>query len=321
MRSLLRYLGLSIMLVIVLVASGYFTMRLIIHSEEAVTVPNLVGADVMKALEAAAGKKLNVRVEGFEYSSQVAKNHILFQDPGPGSSIKRGRDLKLVISRGPEVLLGPNLASLPLSQATFILEQNELAPGEMVRVHSRQARSDVVIAQNPPVSASLRQGQSIDILVSDGEPIEDLMVPDVRGKSAVEASLALEGVGLEQGQLSMAYRPDLPEGQVLEQRPRPGYRALRGTRVALLMNQSAPVAAPAPVPPPPPVEHLVFAYTVPPGTKKQEVRIDLVTAAGNRQLHCAPHDAGETVQVSFPKADGATLVVYQGGAEVLRKRY
>lgn len=311
-QSLLRYLALFTMLVVVLFASGYFAMRLIIHSEEAVTVPNLVGADVMKALEAAAEKGLNVRVEGFEYTSQVAKNHIMFQDPAPGSSIKKGRDLKLVISRGPEVLLGPNLAGLPLAQAIFILEQNQLVPGEVVRVHSANARPDTVIAQNPPDSASLRQGQTIDMLVSDGERPVEVVVPDVRGKSTVGAAMALQAVGLVQGELSTAWRDGAEEGEVLEQRPRHGYKALRGTKVALLVNQSQPK----------PADYAVFSYQVPAVLKRQEIRIDLVGLSGaTRQLHYGLHDGGEVVRVSFPRSPGATVVVYQGGSEVMRKRY
>lgn len=310
-QSLLRYLALSVMLVVVLFASGYFTMRLIIHSEESVTVPNLVGADVMKALEAAAEKGLNVRVEGFEYSTQVAKNQIMFQDPAPGGSIKKGRDLKLVISRGPEVLLGPDLAGLPLAQAIYILEQNELVPGEVVRVHSRQARPDSVIAQNPPDSASLRQGQTIDMLVSDGAPPQEVIIPDVRRKSTVAAAMALEAVGLVQGQLSMAYREGAAEGEVLEQLPRSGYKGLRGTKVVLLVNQSQrPVG-----------DFVVFSYQVPAVLKRQDIRVDLMTAAGVRQLHYGLHDGGEMIQVSFPRAESGTIVVYQGGTEVLRKRY
>jgi beta-lactam-binding protein with PASTA domain len=314
LRSVFKYIALSGGLLIVLLASGYFTMRLVVRHEEAVSVPNLMGADVIKALEAAAEHGLNIKVEGFEYSSNVAKNHILFQEPAPGTSIKRGRDLRLVISRGPEVLLGPHLVGLPLAQALFILEQNELAPGELVRVHSQQVRLDGVIAQYPPPQASLRQGQSVDMLVSAGDEPQELVVPDVRGRSAVEAALALKAVGLEQGQLSMAFWAGHAEGEVLEQRPRAGYKALRGSRVALLVNQGQEKLAGG-------SDFTIFSYLVPTGLRSQEIRVDLATAAGTRQLHCGVHDGGETVQVSFPAGESGTIIVYHNGAEVLRKRY
>ena len=314
LRSVFKYIALSGGLLIVLLASGYFTMRLVVRHEEAVTVPNLMGADVIKALEAAAEHGLNIKVEGFEYSSNVAKNHILFQEPAPGTSIKRGRDLRLVISRGPEVLLGPHLVGLPLAQAMFILEQNELTPGELVRVHSKQVRLDGVIAQDPPPQASLRQGQSVDLLVSAGDQPQELLVPDVRGRSAVEAALALKAVGLEQGQLSMAFWEGHAEGEVLEQRPRAGYKALRGSRVALLVNQGQEKLAGG-------SDFTIFSYLVPAGLRSQEIRVDLATAAGTRQLHCGVHDGGETVQVSFPTGESGTIIVYHNGAEVLRKRY
>jgi serine/threonine-protein kinase len=307
-------MGLSLLLVVVLFASGYFTMRLVIRSDAAVTVPNLVGADVMKALGAAAEKNLDVRVEGFEYSSTVAKNHVLFQDPPAGSSIKKGRDLRLVISRGPEALLGPHLVGLPVAQAVFILEQNDLLPGEVLRVHSGEGRPEVVLAQDPPEHASLRQGQAVSMLVSAGPPAAGLEVPDVTGRSAVEAAFALEAVGLKQGQLSMAWRAEHAEGEVLEQRPRAGYKALLGTPVALLVNQSQNVLTASP-------DYTIFSFKVAAGLKGQQVRIDLAGASGTRQLHYGVHEGGETVQVSFPKGETGTVIVYQNGAEVLRKRF
>jgi serine/threonine-protein kinase len=314
LKSALRYAGLAALLAVVLLGSGYLAMRLVIHGDDVVKVPNLTGSDVMKALEVAAEQKLNVRVEGFEYSPQVPKNHVLFQEPAAGGTIKRGRDLKLVISRGPEVLLGPQLVGLPLPQAAFILEQNALVPGQVARVHSRYARPEVVLAQNPPAQANLRQGQKVDILVSAGPPPQEFVVPDMRGRSAVEAALALESLGLEQGQLSMAWREGHAEGEVMEQRPKPGYRAVRGSKVALLINQREDKLANKEN------ESVVFSYTMPTGLRGQPVKIDLVTAAGTRQLHYGLHDAGDTIQVSFPRVEAGLIVVYVNGAEVLRKR-
>ncbi|MFH0810253.1 MAG: PASTA domain-containing protein [Pseudomonadota bacterium] len=314
LASIAKFIGLLLLLITVLLVSGYLTMRLVIRGENAVTVPDLVGADVMRALEAAADNNLNVKVEGFEYSSQVAKNHVLYQEPAAGGSMKRGRDLRLVISRGPEALLGPYLVGLPLTQAGFILEQNDLSLGSVVHVHSGEARVGTVLDQVPPPHTSMRQGQQVSLLVSDGEAPREYLVPDVRAHNAVEAALALETAGLKQGQLTMACREGHVEGEVLEQRPRAGYKALAGAPVALVINESQEKMAAA-------GDFALFSFQVAPDLKKQEIRIDLEGAAGSRSLHFGVHDGGEIVRVSFPKGETGNVIVYQNGAEVLRKRY
>ncbi|UCF94094.1 MAG: PASTA domain-containing protein, partial [Desulfobacterales bacterium] len=75
-------------------ASAYITLTLIIKSEDTVIVPDLVGKDVVLALEFLTDLDLNTKVRGSEYSVDMPKNQVIFQDPEPGSEIKKGRDVK-----------------------------------------------------------------------------------------------------------------------------------------------------------------------------------------------------------------------------------
>ena len=90
-------------------ASAYLTLTYIIKSEDTVIVPDLVGKDVVTALELLTDLQLNTKVSGSEYSDQFPKNHVTFQEPEPGSEIKKDRDVRIMISKGTRNIFMPNL--------------------------------------------------------------------------------------------------------------------------------------------------------------------------------------------------------------------
>ena len=93
-------------------ASAYLTLTFIIKSEDTVIVPDLVGKNVVTALELLTDLQLNTKVNGSEYSRQFPKNHVTYQEPEPGSEIKKDRDIRIIISKGPKNILMPGVVSL-----------------------------------------------------------------------------------------------------------------------------------------------------------------------------------------------------------------
>ena len=58
--------------------SAYFTLTLIIKSEDTVIVPELIGKDVVYALEFLTDLELNTKVKGSEYSENIPKNNVTY---------------------------------------------------------------------------------------------------------------------------------------------------------------------------------------------------------------------------------------------------
>ena len=94
--------------------SGYLSLRLIIKSEDTVMVPDLVGKDVVYSLDILTDLGLNTKVSGFEFSTDVPKNHVAYQEPGPCSEVKKDRDVRIIISKGPKTLMVPNIVGLDI---------------------------------------------------------------------------------------------------------------------------------------------------------------------------------------------------------------
>ena len=93
--------------VIVVGISAYLALTFIIKSEDTVVVPDLVGKNVVYVLEFLTDLGLNTKVKGSEYSADVPQNHVIIQDPEPGAEIKRGRDVKIILSKGSMTILIP----------------------------------------------------------------------------------------------------------------------------------------------------------------------------------------------------------------------
>ena len=123
-------------------ASAYLTLTFIIKSEDTVIVPDLVGKDVVSALELLTDLQLNTKVSGSEYSHQFPKNHVTFQEPEAGSAIKKDRDVRIMISKGTHSILMPNLVALSEQQARMIMDENGILRGHLSRTYHHNIDKD-----------------------------------------------------------------------------------------------------------------------------------------------------------------------------------
>ncbi len=146
--------------------SAYLTLTFIIKSEDTVIVPDLVGKDVVSALELLTDLQLNTKVNGSEYNQKFPKNHVTFQEPEAGSEIKRDRDVRIIISKGAKNILMPNIVTLSEQQARMIIEENGITQGQLSHTYSSTVEKNRVMVQVPTAGAGITRGAQVDILVS-----------------------------------------------------------------------------------------------------------------------------------------------------------
>jgi serine/threonine-protein kinase len=218
--------------------SGYLTLRFIIKSEDTVVVPQLVGKDVVYALDILTDLGLNIKVSGFEYRPDLPKNHVAHQEPGPGSEVKKDRDVRIIISKGPKTLVMPNLVGMDIRQAYIIMEENGLSRGVVSRTFSDRAVADELIAQVPLPGTLVTRGDSMDLLVSLGRRSPSYEMPYLNGLGLEDAILILDRSHLGLGHIRSVQRDDLPKDVVVEQNPPSGYQVTSGTLVNLTVNRT-----------------------------------------------------------------------------------
>ena len=221
---------------VVVGGSAYLTVTLIIRSEDTVVVPELSGRDVVYVLKILTDLGLNTKVKGSEYDDAVPMNHVIYQEPEPGSEIKKGRDIRIVISKGSLAVLTPNLVGLSLQQARIILDENGLSLGKVSASYSDSVKKEAVMAQVPLSGAMIKRSTSVDLLTSMGVRPGAYKMPGLTGRPLEEAILLIESSNLLLGNIKSVSIDSKPMNAIVSQEPAAGERVFEGGTVNLEVN-------------------------------------------------------------------------------------
>jgi beta-lactam-binding protein with PASTA domain len=253
--------------------STYFTISYFIRNEETVVVPDLVGEDIIYVLELLTNLGLNTKVKSSEYNSDFAKNNIIFQDPKPGEVIKKGRDVRITISKGTKTLAMPNLKGLNLQQARLIIDKNGLLEGKGAKTFHDTIKKDIVISQYPIPGKKIERGISPNLLISMGTRPREFIMPDLGGLFLDEAVLTAEKNHLVIDTIKTVYQQNKTANIVLNQDPPPGYYIQENHLIDLEVNRKTD-----------PGQrntnmgkqkNALFRYRLPAGYLKQHIRVEL----------------------------------------------
>jgi len=308
MPRMLKFLALAGLFVGLAGASAYLTLTFIIRSQDTVVVPELVGRHVVYALEVLSDLGLNTRVKGSEFSPDAPKHSVLLQDPAPGAEIKKGRDVRLIVSKGPETLVMPNLTGLSSQQARLILEENGLCLGHLSRVFSPRMFADGVLAQVPAAGSGVRHDRCANLLISAGPRPAAYAMPDLTGLGLDDAILLSERTHLTAGRVSVRYDPDHPLNVVIGQDPAKGSRVTAGASVQLVINRSSSPADPAGMSQA--AEARLFRFRLPEGFLKQRVRVHCNLYGVGTDLANDYFRPGHEIWLLVPAEAYPSLVVY-----------
>jgi serine/threonine-protein kinase len=289
-------------------AGAYLGLTLVIRSQDTVVIPELVGRHVVYALEVLSDLGLNTRVKGSEFSPEAPKHSVLFQNPAAGAEIKKGRDVRLIISKGPETLVMPNLTGLSSQQARLILEENGLCLGHLSLVFDPRMFADGVLAQVPAPGSTVRHDRCADLLVSAGPRPAAYAMPDLTGLGLDDAVLLCERTHLRAGRVSVRYDPDQPLNVVIDQDPAKGSRVTAGAGVALVLNRRKPPLGPADAAEA--AEGRLFRFRLPEGFLKQRVRVHCNLYGIGTDLVNDYFRPGEEIWLLVPAEAYPSLVVY-----------
>ncbi len=209
-------------MVIVFVASFYLAMKMEMRTTEA-TVPDLSGMTRESAAATTTPLGLIVEVVDQRHDPAVASGLVLQQQPLPGSSVRRGRRVKVVLSLGGKILEVPELIGRPSRTVDIALTRDGFTPGDEAHIPSGQFPTGTVIAQVPPPGSSSVPGERIHRLVSSGPPEQVWLMPDLTGRPRLEVETWLRASGFRVGTVRRISRSGMPSGTVIAQLPLAGY--------------------------------------------------------------------------------------------------
>lgn len=306
---ILKIFGLFFLFTLVVAAGAYFTLSLLIKSEDTVVVPNLEGKNVVYILELLTDLGLNTKVKGSEYSPDVPENHVIFQEPEPGAEIKKGRDIRIILSKGTRSIVMPNLKGLSIQQGRIIVEENDLCLGEISSTYYRNSKKDDIIAQTPPAGTMVSRGDCINLLLSLGVRPRAFKMPLLRGLSIDEALLLMEKNRLLLGKISSVFHEDRPLDTILDHEPPPGHRVTEETTVNIVLNRRPGRNAQPYIKTGEGVE--LFRYRLEYGLLKKHVKMIMSSYGFSIEMFNGWMKPGEEIWLLIPNNIDATLFLYE----------
>ena len=301
----------AVFLAFVLVAglSAYVALTLIIKSEDTVVVPDLGGKNVVYVLEFLTDLGLNTKVKGSEYSADVPKNHVIFQEPEPGTEIKKGRDVRIILSKGAKTILVPNLKGLSVQQSRIILEENGLCQGEISSTYIQSIKKDEIMAQVPSPGTLIARSACVNLLVSMGIRPQAYMMPDLIGLSLDEAIPLIERSNLVLEDIKSVFHEDKAQNTVVRQEPLAGHRVFEGNAVSLVINRKSDQKD---------QPYLsgkygvsLFRYRLKNGFLKRHIRVRLNSFSVSNDIFDDVMKPGEEVWLLVPKNVNASVLLYE----------
>jgi serine/threonine-protein kinase len=220
LRSLFRLLLLFTVLVAVALVSAITTIRLTIHGRQE-NMPKLLGVSLESAQRITAGLGLELKVEDKIYSPQYSANQIAQQMPPPGTPLKMGQHVHVLVSLGLPQLTVPNVVGDSVRAARITAIQRGLTVGEIAMI-PWPGDPDLVVEQDPPPATTAVRTPTVNLLVSGNEEPPAYLCPRFIGRPIAEVRRELEKNGFKIGQVTSVATNGGSQGIVLTQNPPSG---------------------------------------------------------------------------------------------------
>ncbi len=150
------------------VLPGAVVDLLVSKGPQPVAVPGVVGQTQDAAAAVLVNANLTVGTVTQQYSATVPAGTVLSQSPAAGDTVLPGTPVLLVVSRGVQPSVMPDVAGQPRAQAEAAITGAGLALGTATEAYSDTVPTGTVIAQSPSAGTELPPGATVSMVVSLG---------------------------------------------------------------------------------------------------------------------------------------------------------
>jgi beta-lactam-binding protein with PASTA domain len=203
MKSFFRFVLLALVLLVVALVSALTAMRFAIHGRE-VAVPDLVGKTPAEARRIADAAGFQMDIERQYYSPKIPEGRILSQLPAPGTQVRRGWQIRVAQSLGPQRVEIPNVLGQSQRAAEINILRRGLDVGAVAQIEMRGAPPEQVLGQSPPPNASGIAAPKISLLTTESAPPQAFLMPNFSGQALGGVTLVLQDAGFRLGNVSIA---------------------------------------------------------------------------------------------------------------------
>ncbi|HHV72240.1 MAG TPA: Stk1 family PASTA domain-containing Ser/Thr kinase [Clostridia bacterium] len=247
-----------------------------------VEVPDLIGKTLAEAQELLAKEKLSLSIIREEYSKELPAQSILYQDPAPKETVKQGRTVQVIVSRGPKIIKVEDVTNKPLRDAKVILNGQNLEIGKISYSYHPEIPAEYVIEQNPKNGTDVLEGTEVDLKVSKGSEEVLIEVPNFLNQPLDNVLKEIENLGLKVGRIDQQVNSTVQAGRVISQSVQPGEKVAAGKIIDLTVSKGE-------------LKRTTVNFEVPNGPESQKVQVKVITADGERIVYEQNHSPGDQI--------------------------
>ena len=200
------------------------------RGKERYPMPGVLGISEEDARNALEANNLTVDDVSHRFSETVEEGLVVSASEQEGTKLRPDAEVDLVVSKGREPIDVPSVVGASAADARAALTDLGLQVGA-TRQYDAAVPKNVVVSQTP-TEGTLYQGDTVDIVVSQGPPLAE--VPSVFGQHSDDAVAALEGAGFV---VSVQQAPGyVGFDLVSSQTPSPATMAPAGSTVTIYLH-------------------------------------------------------------------------------------
>jgi beta-lactam-binding protein with PASTA domain len=308
--------GLLVFVGIIAVSVFFISVR----GAEETMIPDIVGQDLTSALLELQVKELYPRIQLRYSQSSADKGFILEQDPRPGTIVKAGRRIRLVVSQGVMVntvenYLGRNVDEVRLDLQTLFASEGSVAPlvtlKEPLMYEYSVEAPGTIMQQRPEPGSGISGPTVLELVVSRGPEDSLLRVPNLTG---LPLNDVLEQIGHSGIDFTFILKPageeDAPE-TVAAQNPAGDTMVQANTRVTITLFAPAEVPAGE--------VFGLFKYSMAKNPYPLALRLEAQLPNGERRRLLAAEYAGGALTVPYHLPVGTVLILSMLNREIHRE--
>jgi len=195
----------------------------VLPTAPSIYAPTLLGQTEEDAQRTAQFGRVKAVVVARTASDRYLQGTVMSQDPRPGTQVREGRAISIVVSTGVQIIPMPDLRYESSREVQLDLSHFKLQLGKTRTVPNDDVPAGQVVGQDPLPLRSVHVGQVVNLDLSQGPP-SSVRVPDFIRTQIEDARDTARRDGVRLGQIVWTpfgkYGP--PRGVVVRQRPGPG---------------------------------------------------------------------------------------------------
>lgn len=157
--------------------SMYFTMKILLKTQETVVCPDIVGKELNEAKRIVESKDLIFQIVRYEKRNDIPYNHITVQKPAANITTKKGRTVLVIVSDGPELVPVPQLIGSDIYKINENLEGKKISVEKILYVPNENEGK--IIAQIPKANETIPEGKGITVFVGK-KPKRYVLMPSLK---------------------------------------------------------------------------------------------------------------------------------------------